>query len=435
LQEAISNFDAHRTSGRVKERDHALAHRSVGVRAPRLEYKPVPSDRLNLQDWMINSPMSAIDATFLEFVKANPQLRPRVGNPDEMESNRMRETLKALKFRVTDPECGRPEDVHGAIISALNEEAIAAAATGNKGGINLIVTYEAFGTKMHGLMRQEITFANGLALAGSPPRWASVPLVLTSQTWENAKNEFSHQDPSMTEAMLGEAAQVSRVIFPVDFNTAAVALADCYATHGQIWTMVVPKGKLPDLFSQAEAQRLMNDGAAFLDWLSYKDSDAGLALVAVGGYQLHEITRASLRLRERDIPHRVIYVIEPGRLRAPRSRREAAHVLSNDEVRTLFPDHARARVLLTHTRPEVIVGMMSRIHTGPQTIGLGFRNDGGTLDVGGMLWVNGCSWAHCLRAAASTSGIDEAKVLTAEERSALDGEQAPDQIISWLPDE
>jgi phosphoketolase len=82
------------------------------------------------------------------------------------------------------------------------------------------VTYEAFGAKMLGAVRQEIIFADHLAEAGRPPGWLSVPLVLTSHTWENAKNERSHQDPAMAEAMLGEPAHVSRVVFPADANTA-----------------------------------------------------------------------------------------------------------------------------------------------------------------------------------------------------------------------
>ena len=88
--------------------------------------------------------MSAVDATFLGIVRANQALRPRVGNPDEMRSNRMVATLEALKFRVTAPEPGIPEAVEGSVITALNEEAIVCAALGNKGGLNIVVTYEAF---------------------------------------------------------------------------------------------------------------------------------------------------------------------------------------------------------------------------------------------------------------------------------------------------
>ena len=78
--------------------------------------------------------MNAIDSSFLATVQANPHLRPRVGNPDEMRSNRMQQILDALSFRVTDPEPTIPEAVGGAVVTALNEEAVACAALGNKGG-------------------------------------------------------------------------------------------------------------------------------------------------------------------------------------------------------------------------------------------------------------------------------------------------------------
>ena len=109
----------------------------------------------------------------------------------------------SLKFRVTDPEPGIPESVQGVVITALNEESIASAALANKGGINLTHAYEAFGGKMHGASRQEITFSTHCQEDGRLQRWLSVPLLLTSHTWENGKNEQSHQDPSMAETMLG----------------------------------------------------------------------------------------------------------------------------------------------------------------------------------------------------------------------------------------
>src|SRR5207244_4302101 len=98
-------------------------------------------------------------------------------------------------------------------------------------GINIVVTYEAFAPKMLGVLRQELIFAEHAALAGRPPGWLSLPLVLTSHTWENAKNEQSHQDPTMAEAMLGELAHASRVVFPPDANTARLALHAVYATR------------------------------------------------------------------------------------------------------------------------------------------------------------------------------------------------------------
>src|SRR5258705_3229673 len=92
---------------------------------------------------------------------------------------------------------------------------------------------------MLGLMRQEITFADHCRKAGRPQRWISTAVVLTSHTWENGKNEMSHQDPTLVEALWGEPRCTSRVLFPADHNTASAAIHGVYATHGQVWTLVV----------------------------------------------------------------------------------------------------------------------------------------------------------------------------------------------------
>ncbi|MGH6689545.1 MAG: xylulose 5-phosphate 3-epimerase, partial [Gammaproteobacteria bacterium] len=150
LLAAAAVLQRHEARGRPRERDHPLATRDVHAIIPAGEFRSVPDERRDRERWTRTSPMRAVDDGFLATVRANPGLRPRVGNPDEMRSNRMQRTLDALKFRVTAPEPGIPEAVDGAVITALNEEAVVSAALANKGGINIAVTYEAFGAKMHG---------------------------------------------------------------------------------------------------------------------------------------------------------------------------------------------------------------------------------------------------------------------------------------------
>jgi phosphoketolase len=390
----------------------------------------VPDDRRDRATWTWVSPMRAVDDGFLAIVQANPTLRPRVGNPDEMRSNRLTRTLAVLKFRVTDPELGMPEAIDGAVVTALNEEAIAAAALANKGGINLIATYEAFGAKMQGAVRQEVIFANHLRDAGRPPGWLSVPLVLTSHTWENAKNEQSHQDPVMAEAMLGELAPGARVLFPADYNTAGAVIAGVYRTRGEIWTVVVPKeARVPELFSAAEAETLLADGACVVPFAGHRPDAATLVLTALGAYQLGEVLTASDRLTARAVPHRVVYVLEPGRFRAPRSEAEAALSAAPELVARLWPGAAAARVFLVHTRPEPMLGVLAPLSTGPATVALGYVGAGGTLDTPGLLYVNRCSWAHVLRAAARAAGVDEGAWLDEPEREALDGRRNPTGVI------
>ncbi|MDO8532393.1 MAG: xylulose 5-phosphate 3-epimerase [Dehalococcoidia bacterium] len=432
LQQAVGLLQRHTVSDRPKERDSALAQRNVSLKAsPPLQARPVPADRKAPSRWTRSSPMTAVDSVFLATVQANPHLRPRVGNPDEMRSNRLQSTLDDLRFRVTAPEGGIPEDVYGAVITALNEEAIASAALGNKGGINLVHTYEAFAPKMLGLFRQEITFTSQLREAGKAPGWLSVPLVLTSHTWENGKNELSHQDPTMAEAMLGEFSDLSRVVFPPDHNAAAETMRTLYQTRGQIWTLVVSKqDAVADLFTEAEAMQLMDQGAIRLEWLGYDLPGQRLVLTAIGSYQLEQVILASNRLADRAVSHSVVYMQEPGRFRASRNDGERHHAAPASLVRDLYPGHLEARVFLVHTRPEPMLGVLGPLNTGyGRTAAFGFRGAGGTLTVSGMLFVNGCTWGHVVRECSRVLGMEEALLLTQEERAALDGKRSPNGVI------
>ena len=431
LSAAAVVLQHHRAAARPRERDTAVANREPALpRVPEPTWRPVPADRADRRSWTHASPMMAVDDNFLAIVQANPHLRPRVGNPDEMRSNRMQRTLEALKFRVTAPEVGIPEAVDGAVITALNEETVACAALANKGGINIIVTYEAFGAKMHGAVRQEIIFADHLGRAGRPPGWLSIPLVLTSLTWENAKNEQSHQDPAMAEAMLAEPSHVSRVLFPPDHNTAAAVVEAAYQTRGQIWTLVVPKGSaLPDLFTADEARALVRDGAAPLTWAGFRPERARLLLTAVGGYQLVQALRASERLADREIEHAVVAMLEPGRFRAPRSSAERGHAAPPDVVERCYPAGVPTRIFVSHTRPESLLGALGPLHKGAATVGLGFTNLGGTLSIENMLFVNRTSWAHALEAAAQLLGLPRERLLDAPECAALDGYASPEGVI------
>lgn len=396
LKNAVAFLQKHKTTKRVRERDNPIANRHV-----KLETLPKV---LFADKGKKHSPMDAIDNVFRHTVMLNPHLRPRIGNPDEMLSNRMDDTLKYEDFRVVDKEKGARESLTGNVITALNEEAVAAAAFGNKGGINLIVTYEAFGEKMHGIARQEVIFSRHQKEAGKPPGWLSVPLVLTSNTWENGKNELSHQDTSMAECMLGESSDVSRVFFPADYNSAAFLMGEVYMTHGQVWTMVMAKQPAPVWFSWEECALLWQQGALRLSWTGFKAEKASLTLAAIGTYQLLETLKASKRLSEKKIPHAVVYIQEPGKLRDPRNEGEGRHGASDKIISKLIPPQTKEILLVTHTRPEPMVGTLSRLLQGKRYRSLGFINEGGTLDSNGMLFVNRCSTSHIVDTALDLTG-------------------------------
>lgn len=413
LREAVSALATHGAQHRPMERDHALATRQVS--SPKL---PEPQWRAPGE---AVAPMAALDEYFVSTVTANPALRPRVGNPDELRSNRLDHTLDRLKHRVHAPEPGVTEACDGAVITALNEEAVVCAALANKGGINLVVTYEAFAVKMLGALRQELIFARQLRLAGRTPGWLSVPLVLTSHTWENAKNEQSHQDPTLTEALLGEMQDVVRVIFPPDANAAQAALRTVYSEQGRIAALVVPKRELPVLLDGGRAEILLREGALHLE----HSPDAQVDLVATGAYQLAAVRRAWERLREHGVMANLIYLGEPGRFRTPRDEEEAENIHDDGALRRWFIP-AQPRVFLTHMRPEPFLGALRRLDDGPGlTQALGYRNRGGTLDVDGLMFANRCTWAHAVAAAADLLGQSPSAWLSPAEYEAVMGRGPP----------
>ena len=425
LDAARAHFKLHDAQSRPMERDHPLARRRVDD--PEVPALPVYTSRAAV------SPMEAIDDAFVAFVEANPDLRVRVGNPDELQSNRMVRTLARLKHRVDRPEPGGLEAIDGAVITALNEEAVIGAALGNKGGLNIAVSYEAFAVKMLGAMRQDILFARHQREAGMPPGWLGVPVVVTSHTWENGKNEQSHQDPTLCEVMLSEMSDTARVLFPVDAATAAASLQSIYASRGVIGTLVVPKQELPQLLSAEQAVQAVAEGFFSLGGSTFNKpggadapgSDTRVQLLAIGGYQLKEVRRAAEVLEKAGVGVEVVVVLEPGRLRQPRDRVEAAFVQPEERIAKAFPTNM-PRVIVTHSRPEPMLGALRRIDGGPaRTAAHGYINRGGTFDVEGMLFANHCTWAHIVQTAARLAGEDPASMLSEPVRAALSGKGNP----------
>src|SRR5690606_19182114 len=146
--------------------------------------------------------------------------------------------------------------------------------------------------------------------------------------------EQSHQDPTIGEALLGEMSDTSRVLFPVDGNTAMAALRDVYAGRGQVACLIVSKRDVEARADADAAVRLVRDGAAHV---AGSPDGAEVQFVAIGAYQLDEALEAHARLESLDRRSCVTVVLEPGRLRIPRDDIEAEFVDDDATVQRLFP--------------------------------------------------------------------------------------------------
>jgi len=420
LAQSVLRLKEHEQQSRPLERDHPLARRNP----PDLVIPVLPERNDPV------SPMLAVDDFFRALVVQNPDLRARVGNPDELASNRLTGILEDLKHRVIDPE-NDSESVHGKIITVLNEEAVVSACLANKAGINLVASYEAFCVKMLGAIRQELIFARHQKAVGRPARWLGQPIIATSHTWENGKNEQSHQDTTFCESLLGEMNDVSRVIFPVDYNSTLAVLPSAFTKRGTISCMVIPKRNRPCVFDTHEAEALAQNGALVVD----EDTSGGepILLIANGAYQLSEAIRACERLRDTGTSFRLVYIQEPGRFREPRDTLEAESCMSEFERERLFPSRLHRRVALTHMRPEVFRGHLHTLFPDPgHSRVLGYINRGGTLNEAGMLFANHCSWGHALAACASVLDKPPGEWLSSAELAAVEGRGDPALITRGI---
>jgi phosphoketolase len=228
--------------------------------------------------------------------------------------------------------------------------------------------------------------------------------------------------------LLGEMTDVARVVFPADWNSAIAALRATYSSHGKIWTLVIPKNPLPVWFSAEQAQQLVEDGAVRLRGTGGEHEV--LQLVATGAYQLAEVLKASERLEHAGVEHSIVYLQEPGRFRTPRDEREAEFMAPPEVIEELFPASTSTRLFVTHTRPGPFIGTVWPLLIDPvQSPVLGYLNHGGTLDVNGMLFANGCTWVHVLAAAAVGLGEQPDVWLNENELGAVMGETAPSAIF------
>lgn len=372
------------------------------------------------------SPAQALDDYFVDLTEVNSKLRIRVGNPDELSSNRFGKTLELLKHRVTKPEAGIAESITGKVITALNEEAVISACLANRQGLNLVVSYEAFAVKMLGAIRQALIFSRHQKENAEPAGWLSLPVVATSHVWENGKNEQSHQDPTLCEVLLNEMSDMARVVFPADANSAMATLKACYGDMGSIWNLVVAKSKMPVVLTPEQAQNLVEQGAICLRG----HCQAAIQIIAIGSYQLQQALLLSDRLIKNNQAHSLIYLLEPGRFRFARDEWEQEHQVETKLQQALFSAKIQQRLFFFHGHGETILSCCRPLDLGPaRTLALGYINQGGTLNSEGMLFANKCTWAHGALQLARRLGFNDDAWLTDDELAAVLGIGDPYQLI------
>ena len=296
----------------------------------------------------------------------------RLFSPDETNSNRL-----GAVFEATD-RCTQlpilPGDDHlspdGRVMEVLSEHLCEGWLEGYTltGRHGLFATYEAFAMVSASMLVQH---AKWLQLAATEPGRTALPslnVLLTSTTWRNDHNGFSHQGPGLIDTVAPLAPEVTRIWFPPDANSALVVAEECLNSRGHVNLIVVDKQRHLQYLDLEQARTLVSAGGAVWEWAGTEDPDRArtdlpdVVLAAAGDVPTMEVLAAAQLLRQY-VPHlrvRVVDVVDlmgllpPGEHPAAFSP-ERFTDLFTDSVDVVFAFHGHPRGIhpLLHGRPDI----------------------------------------------------------------------------------
>ncbi len=317
--------------------------------------------------------------------------------PDETHSNRLDNV-----FEVTN-RCfvGRtiPIDEHvspdGRVMEILSEHNCEGWLEGYllTGRHGLYATYEAFAmvsasmTVQHTKWQQE-----GIELPWRDSI-ASLNILLTSTSWRNDHNGFSHQGPGLIDVMLSKRGTVTRIYLPPDANCLLSVADHCFRSRNYVNLIVIDKQPQLQYLGMEDAIEHCARGASVWEWAS---NDTGfepdVVLACAGDIPTMETLAAAWWLRK-NIPELKVRVVNVVDLMTLFPRSVHPHGMSEtDFVNTFTADkpivfafhgYQRAIHQLVHGRPNA-----DRFHV------RGFNEQGTTTTPFDMVVLNQMSRYH-----------------------------------------
>ncbi|KAA1422654.1 phosphoketolase family protein [Mumia zhuanghuii] len=307
-----------------------------------------------------------LGAMMADLYRDNPH-NFRLYCPDETNSNRLGAVFdvsdRAFMERVTPDDVKLSRD--GRVMEVLSEHNChgwleAYNLTGRHG---LFATYESFAMVSASMTVQH---AKWLEEANHLPWRAKIPslnILLTSTTWRNDHNGFSHQGPGLINVVLNMRSAVSRVYLPPDANCLLSVADHCFRSKSYVNLIVIDKQPHLQYLTIDEAAVHCEKGAGIWDWAGNEEGsgkEPDIVMACAGDVPTAETIAAAQLLKEwvPDLTVRVVNVVDlmtlPRQKDHPHGMSEAEFsALFTDDVDVLFAFHGYHGAIhkLVHGRP------------------------------------------------------------------------------------
>ncbi|MCF6524390.1 phosphoketolase [Streptomyces sp. JJ36] len=290
---------------------------------PELEPHAVPVQRPGTT---AHEPTRVLGGLLGELLSATAGRRDfRVFGPDETDSNHLDGVYGASprgwqeRQLPTDEHLGR----HGRVLEVLSEHLCQGWLEGYvlTGRHGLFASYEAFAHIVGSMASQHVKWVHSAREVPWRRPVASLNYLLTSHTWRQDHNGFSHQDPGFVDHVLNKSPDVVRVYLPPDANTLLCVTDEVLRTRDTVNVVVAGKHPCFDWLGLEEAREHCARGLGVWDWAGTErhGREPDVVLACAGDVPTQETLAAASLLRKHlpDLAVRVVNVVDVARLMPP----------------------------------------------------------------------------------------------------------------------
>lgn len=322
--------------------------------------------------------------------------------PDEASSNRLDAIFEATDRCSMQPVYENDESIssNGRVMEVLSEHLCQGWLEGYllTGRHGIFPCYEAFAVIIDSMVAQHAKWLKmSQELLWRAPV-ASLNYLLSSHSWRQDHNGYSHQGPGFIDTVINKKSTVARVYFPPDTNCLLAVTDHCLKSENYI--NVIVAGRQPQLqwLDMTSAIKHCLQGASVWDWAGTDEGGyPDVVLAAAGDVPTTEIVAAAWLLRQYipELKVRVVNVVDlmslpPKDIHSHGLDKQQFKAIFTVEKPVIFAFHGYVTVIhdLVHGRPEP-----DRFHV------RGYMEEGTTTTPFDMLVLNGISRFHLAIAA------------------------------------
>jgi xylulose-5-phosphate/fructose-6-phosphate phosphoketolase len=313
--------------------------RRVPLELPPLEKHAV---RVTVPGGIVMSHMKPLSAFLSEVIASNASARNfRIVCPDELESNRLGDVLEVTRrqYNWPLPEGTEKTGRDGRVLEILSEHACQGWMQGYllTGRHGLFPCYEAFLPIVDGMMNQYAKFLKASGEVSWRKPVSSLNYLLTSETWRQDHNGFSHQGPGFINNLLTKKGKTYRIYLPPDANCLLSTMDHCLRSTNYINLVIAGKQPSYQWLSMEEAIEHCRVGTSIWRWASSNDGEDPQVVLAGCGDNLTLETLAAAQILREEMPQWRVRVVNTTDLVSLAVPWKYPHGLDEQRFARIFP--------------------------------------------------------------------------------------------------